>query len=281
MSLTVADLLEVMDDLYPPGVAEPWDRVGLTVGSRSATVSSVLFTVDCTDAVVAEAVTLGADLVVAHHPLLLKGIHAVDSDHPKGRLVTELVSRGISLVVAHTNADKPRGGVVDALAGALGLRETEPLRADDHRAELGGLGRVGRLARPVRLEDFVRRVAGALPSTGGGIRISGDLERIITTVAVQAGAGDDLLDAAREAGADVYVTSDLRHHPAGEARAWTDAPALIDVPHWAAEWTWLPVVRSQLAAAVAGRTGRVSTAVSSLVTDPWDHVVVGADPRSP
>lgn len=274
MSLTVADVLEAMDDLYPSATAESWDRVGLTVGSRSATVSSVLFTVDCTDAVVAEAVKVGADLIVAHHPLLLKGIHSVDGDHPKGRLVTELVHQGIGLVVAHTNADKPRGGVVDALAGAFGLTDTTPLVLDDQLAEVGGLGRVGRLAAPVRLEDFARRVADALPSTGGGIRISGELDRMITTVAVQAGASDDLLDTARLSRADVYVTSDLRHHPASEARAWAEAPALIDIPHWSAEWTWLPVIRSLFASAMADREAQVATTISSLVTDPWDHVVV-------
>lgn len=274
MRLTVADVLDALDALYPPATAESWDRVGLAVGSRSSTVSSVLFTVDCTDAVVAEAVALGADLIVAHHPLLLKGVHAVDGDHPKGRLLTEMVRRDVSLVVAHTNADKPRGGVVDALAGALGLTATAPLRADDQLDELGGLGRVGVLARPVRLEDFARRVADALPGTGGGIRVAGDLDRMITTVAVQAGAGDDLLDVARASGADVYVTSDLRHHPASEALAWADAPALIDVPHWAAEWTWLPVVRSQLAAAMADQKTLVATAVSTIVTDPWDHIII-------
>jgi putative NIF3 family GTP cyclohydrolase 1 type 2 len=109
-------------------------------------------------------------------------------------------------------------------------------------------------------------VAAALPGTAAGIRVAGDPDRMINTVALQGGAGDDLLDTAREAGADVYLTSDLRHHPASEAIAWPDAPALIDVPHWAAEWTWLPRLRRQLVDELDG----IAVNVSEINTDPWN-----------
>jgi len=132
-----------------------------------------------------------------------------------------------------------------------------------------GLGRVGSVARPVSLRDFAGRVARALPATPAGIRVGGDLDRPVRRVAVLAGAGDSLLDAARGSGADVYVTSDLRHHPASEALAWPGAPALIDIPHWAAEWLWLPALQRRLSAAVAARGADVPVEVSALVTDPW------------
>ena len=127
-----------------------------------------------------------------------------------------------------------------------------------------GLGRVGRLPRPLPLAELARQVAAGLPATPRGVLVAGDPERMITTVAVQAGAGDDLLDDARQAGADVYVTSDLRHHPATEALAWGDAPALIDISHWAAEWTWLPVAERLVRAELD-----VDTYVSTLCTDAW------------
>jgi putative NIF3 family GTP cyclohydrolase 1 type 2 len=138
----------------------------------------------------------------------------------------------------------------------------------DHRV---GLGRIGTLDRELTLDGFLDRVATVLPRTGGGIRASGEADRPIRSVAVQAGAGDDLLDDARRAGADVYLTSDLRHHPAGELRAWPDAPALVDVPHWAAESLWLPVVWRLVSAGLVGAGLDVPSSVSTITTDPWNH----------
>jgi dinuclear metal center YbgI/SA1388 family protein len=367
-----------MDALYPPATAESWDRVGLTVGSPAAAVGRISYAVDCTTEVVAEAVSVGADLIITHHPLLLRGVSAVTDDHPKGRIVGELITRGIALHTAHTNADKPVGGVAAALAAALQLSRTTPLvaaptelgqvlvvyvpqesvsavaetlaaagagaigaydrcsfqspgegtfrplpganpylgrvgdlervaetriemvvppgrRGDVVRALLSahpyetpayhlietvptvatdsGLGRIGHLASPVTLAQLASRIRRALPSSGGGIRVSGDPDQVVEVVAVQAGAGDDLLDEARSRGADVYVTSDLRHHPASEARAWPDAPALVDIPHWAAEATWLPVVQKLVAERLAESGWEIPSVVSTVVTDPWSFAV--------
>lgn len=127
-----------------------------------------------------------------------------------------------------------------------------------------GTGRRGVV--PVEsLEEFVARVAEALPGTAGGIRVAGDLAREIRRVAVCGGAGDFLLDRLVGTDIDVYVTSDLRHHRAAEF-AEAGGPALVDVAHWAAEWTWLPVVQAKLTEAL-GDT--VETRVSTLCTDPW------------
>jgi putative NIF3 family GTP cyclohydrolase 1 type 2 len=131
------------------------------------------------------------------------------------------------------------------------------------------LGRVGELSRPTSLRTFAERLAAAIPTTAGGIRMAGDPDRSVRTVAVLPGAGDSLLDAARRSAADVYLTSDLRHHPAGDALAWTGAPALIDVPHWAAEWVWLPMLRRRLREALELRGAAVPIGISELVTDPW------------
>jgi putative NIF3 family GTP cyclohydrolase 1 type 2 len=134
-----------------------------------------------------------------------------------------------------------------------------------------GHGRIGRLAAPATLREFADRVRDALPATAHGVRVSGDPDRRVETVVVGSGAGDYLLDAVLGTGADVYVTSDLRHHRASEFREH-DGPALVDVAHWAAEWTWLPVAARKLSAALEGlgRPGdTVETRVSTTVTDPW------------
>ncbi|MFY9915417.1 MAG: Nif3-like dinuclear metal center hexameric protein [Nocardioidaceae bacterium] len=133
-----------------------------------------------------------------------------------------------------------------------------------------GDGRIGRLDAPRTLRAFAAQVAAALPATTVGARVSGDLDRQVETVAVLGGSGDFRLDDARHAGVDVYVTSDLRHHPASEFREH-DGPALIDVPHWAAEWTWLPVAEQVLGADLAAQSLDVTTTVSRICTDPWNH----------
>lgn len=131
-----------------------------------------------------------------------------------------------------------------------------------------GHGRVGRLEEAVTLRELADRVAGAFPSTAHGVRVAGDPDRPVRTVAVGAGSGESLLEEARRSGADVFVTSDLKHHRASEFLE-DDGPALVDIAHWAAEWSWLPVVARKVGEAAAAAGDTVDTRVSTLVTDPW------------
>jgi dinuclear metal center YbgI/SA1388 family protein len=381
-------VVSAMEQLYPLAWADDGDSVGLVVGDVAAPVARILYAVDPVQAVVEEAISLDADLLVVHHPLLLRPVSSVRADRPKGRVVHDLIANGVGLYVAHTNADAPARGVSESFASALGLRDVRPLRPDradpldkivtfvprgdvqrvidalaaagagaigDYdrcafstegegtfrpgpdahpvigrrgaievvpesrlemvlarpdrdavvRALLGahpyeepafdvfeladwaadrGAGRLGSLPEPLPLRDFAARVVAALPPTAVGARVSGDLDREVRRVAVAGGAGDFLLGDARKSEADVYVTSDLRHHPASEFREYTDAPALVDVPHWAAEWTWLPVVRDALAGVLTARDLAAESVVSQVCTDPWNyraHVEPTDRPRAP
>lgn len=127
-----------------------------------------------------------------------------------------------------------------------------------------GTGRIGTLPQ-VSLAEFAAAVAAALPATSHGVRVAGDPERPVRRVAVCGGAGDFLLDHVARLDVDAYVTSDLRHHPASEF-VEKGGPALVDVAHWAAESTWLPVVEARLREALGDA---VETRVSAVVTDPW------------
>ena len=132
-----------------------------------------------------------------------------------------------------------------------------------------GSGRIGSLPTDMTLADFAAHVSASLPTHRSATRVAGDSSRRVRTVALCGGSGDFLLDAADAAGADVYVTSDLRHHPVSEHLERPGACAVVDVPHWAAEWTWLPVA----ARAVGERLPELDVAVSTIVTDPWSaHV---------
>lgn len=264
---TVADVIEVLEARFPLALAEDWDVNGLTVGDPKAPVQTVLFAVDPTMAVVREAVTCGASLIVTHHPLMLRGVTNVAATTAQGAVVHALISNGIALYNAHTNADNATGGVAHALADAVGLADTVPLipRLDDPSQ---GTGRVGLLSGPLTLGEFAERVATALPRTAHGVRVAGDLDAMVTTVAVCGGSGDSFLDAARESGADVYLTADLRHHPASSARELAalgdGTPYLVDVAHFASEWSWLDATADHL-----GERTDVKTIVSTTNTDPW------------
>jgi dinuclear metal center YbgI/SA1388 family protein len=128
MTATVADVVGVLESLYDPAWAESWDAVGLVCGDPEAAVRRILFAVDPVESVVDEAVDAGVDLLVTHHPLYLRGTSSVAATTPKGRVVHRLVSAGMALHVAHTNADVAAPGVSDALARALGLGDLQPLQ---------------------------------------------------------------------------------------------------------------------------------------------------------
>ncbi len=377
MNPTLAEVVAVLDRAYDPRRAEGWDAVGTTTGDLSSSVGKVLLAVDAVRATVDEAVAWGADLLLTHHPLLLRGVHSVAATTPKGRLVHDLLRHGVALHTCHTNADVPSGGVSESLALALGLTDLRPLdpapaapmdkvtvfvpdaalgdvaaalvdagagaigdyaecrwvssgtgsfrpltganpttgrigeleHVPEQRLEMvlhrhlrpgvvaallsahpyetpafdvveladvpstdTGSGRIGTIA-PTPVAAFARHVAQVLPANASVVRVAGDPDRMVRSVAVCGGSGDFLLDTARAAGVDVYLTSDLRHHPVSELRehAYDDptTPVLVDVPHWAAEWTWLPVAARRLAADLSALGATVETRVSEVVTDPW------------
>ncbi|WP_280267672.1 Nif3-like dinuclear metal center hexameric protein [Nocardia wallacei] len=125
----LSELVGVLEEAYPPRLAEAWDSVGLVCGDPAEPVSRVLFAVDATAAVVDEAIDWGAQALVVHHPLLLRGVDSVAASTPKGALVHRLIRHGCALFTAHTNADSADPGVSDALAQAIGLTVTGPLSA--------------------------------------------------------------------------------------------------------------------------------------------------------
>jgi dinuclear metal center YbgI/SA1388 family protein len=263
--VTVGDVIAALERAYPPVLAQSWDAVGLVCGDPAEPVRRVVFTVDATAATVEEAIASGA-MLVAHHPLLLRGVHGVGADTAKGALVHRLIRAGCALFTAHTNADAADPGVSDALAAALGITVTGPLEPREPGASTG-IGRVGTLPAAEPLSAFVARVAAALPPTAWGVRGAGDPDRPISTVAVCGGAGDSLLDAATAAGVDAYVTADLRHHPADEhLRGAAGVPALVDVAHWASEHPWCAQAAAVVTSALGGT---VDVHVSTRRTDPW------------
>ena len=195
------------------------------------------------------------------------GVEVVEECRVEAVLRRELRHEVVTALRAAHPYEEPAFDLVE-------LVDTGPPRTTPAAGASGGVpgarghGRVGTLPGTATLGDLAATVAGVLPPTAHGVRVAGDLDRPVRTVAVGAGSGESLLEVARRSGADVFVTSDLKHHRASEYLE-DDGPALLDVAHWAAEWTWLPVVADKVARAVRDAGDTVVTRVSTLVTDPW------------
>ena len=263
-SPSLAEIIEVLERRYDPETAADWDRVGLVVGDPSAKIKRILFAVDPITATIDQAITIQADLLLTHHPLFLRPVHGVAATTWKGALAHRLIKHDCALYTAHTNADLATPGVNEALADALGIAITGPLT-------LSGLGRVGRLSESMKLRDFAAMIRASIPIGAAGIRVAGDPERLIETVALCGGSGDDLFDEVNASGVDVYLTSDLRHHPVTEALE-AGAPVLIDAGHFATEWPWLAQAAQLLISDLAAIGASVEVEVSNINTDAWSNV---------
>jgi len=263
----LSSLVEHFNELWPDSDIADWDRPGLMVGELSSEIDTVLLSVDVTMDVLRQAKSLGANLVLSHHPMFLRGVHSLNEESTKGSNASFAIKNDIAVFAAHTNADFAIDGVSSTLAKSFGLGSLDYLDRDTKQ------GLFGTLSDPISLLDFSRVVAKTLPSVAQGIKVSGDPNRMISRVGLIAGAGDSYLGMAQNANLDLFITSDLRHHPSQdfiEQSKLTDGAALMDISHWAAEWLWLETARGQL----SDKFGSISFIVSDVSTDPWDFVVM-------
>ena len=269
-SLPLAELIASFEQRWPLSHAEEWDSPGLITGNGSQQVTKVLLTVDVTAETVRTAIDGGFNVLLAHHPYIMRGVKTLAEDTVKGAVLAQAVRAGLAIYAAHTNADVVENGVSHVLATKLGLQNStalEPLGSSV------GSGRIGMLQDTVTLGEFALAVARALPATATGVRVSGEYDQPVNRVAVCGGAGDSFIGKAVAAGADVYVTADLRHHVVQDVREQAalncGAPAIIDVSHWASEWLWLEQAAAELRNIHTG----VEFEVCDLRTDPWDFVI--------
>lgn len=249
---TLGQAIAAFEELWPAHTAEEWDRPGLVVGSPERELTGILLSVDLTQSVFDEAKKLGANLIVTHHPYLLRGVSSIAETTAKGSLLTQLVMAGVASFAAHTNADIASDGVSAAISSSLGLTDAAPLTQTGH-------GRVGNLPSQLTAEQLVARLVEVLPKTAGGVLCSSERTLPIKRVALCGGAGDAFLEDARNSGADIYITSDLRHHVAQDA-----GMPVINVSHWASESLWLPLAKESISTKLF-----VPIHISSENTDPW------------
>lgn len=264
--MLLENLISHFDSLWPPSSKEEWDKPGLMLGDPAQEVSKVLLTVDVTREVIDEAIATGCQLILSHHPMFMRGQFELSELGFKGANAALAIRGGVAVFSAHTNADFQSGGVTQSLALKLGLSDLSPLAETNSHVVIGSVPKISLL-------DFARSVAKRLPAVAQGIRVAGAPDRLVSKVAVLAGAGDGYLPMVGQSEADLYITSDLRHHPAqdfAQQSLISSGPALMDISHWAAEWVWLDNAKAQLDNLIP----QVEFVVSEINTDPWTFAVM-------
>lgn len=226
----VKTILNILETIAPQHLAADWDNVGLLIGSPQSRVDGILIALDPTVALIAEAQSLGANLIITHHPAIFQPLQRLRTDQPSGQFLTAALRADISVIGCHTNFDAAAGGVSDVLAQALGLTNVSPLLPQEQGSRCG-LGRIGSLSEAVPPEDFLARLLKA--ATFPWLLEAGPRPAAVTKAAVCGGSCADLAEIALAAGADVFLTSEIKHHVARwaeEAGLW-----LLDGGHFATE----------------------------------------------
>jgi dinuclear metal center YbgI/SA1388 family protein len=226
----VQDLLDNIENIAGPNLAERSDNVGLLIGSPELRVSRVLLALDPTCAVLEQAEHLGAELIITHHPVIFHPLKTLRTDQPQGDFIQRALRAGISVIGCHTNFDAVRGGVSDVLAHLLGLEQVKPL-VENQECQGCGLGRVGTLPAPMDPAAFIRLLHTSLEPPW--LLEGGPRPEQVTRVAVCGGSCSDFARTALHAGADVFLTAEVKHDVARwaeEAGLW-----LLDGGHFATE----------------------------------------------
>lgn len=230
---TIQDLLHLLQRLIPNALAESWDNVGLLAGSPHKETHSVLLGLDPTLALVQQAKAQNIDLIITHHPAIFRPLKNIHTNTPTGAFLAAALGADISVIACHTNLDAAAGGVSDLLARNLNLQDIRPLVPNQHEiSPCCGLGRIGTYANPLSAKDFLQQVQKACAPPW--ILEAGPRPELIHRVAVCGGSCSEFAETALQQGAEVFLTSEVKHAVARwaeEAGLW-----LLDAGHFATEY---------------------------------------------
>ncbi|MDE7184201.1 MAG: Nif3-like dinuclear metal center hexameric protein, partial [Lachnospiraceae bacterium] len=200
------EIIEKLEALSPASFAEEWDNVGLLAGRRDKEVKTIYIALDASDEAVKEAVRLGADLLLTHHPLIFKKMGRITTDDFIGRRIVELLRNDISYFAMHTNFDVM--GMADAAADRLSLQDRQVLNVTyEETCAKEGFGRVGRLGKRMSVAECAAFVKHRFDVPN--VRVYGELEDIVEMAAVMPGSGGSFIRDVLKAGADVMITGDI------------------------------------------------------------------------
>ena len=232
--MTIREFYVALEQRLPRSLSWDWDNDGISCApDLDAPVTGILIALDPTEDAVEAAIQSGCNVLLTHHPMLFRGLKTVDGHDTGSRKVIRMIQSGITAMAFHTRLDAADGGVNDCLAAALGLCDVEPF-GDNANPAGKPIGRVGNLPAELPADEFIETVKTAL---GLPALVFAGCGKPVRRVAVVGGAGDDDIFAAVAAGADTYITGELRYHqlcdaPYGDINLimaghyHTEAPAL-------------------------------------------------------
>ncbi len=268
MTTTIADMARLMEKIAPARLAEDWDNIGLQVGRMDWPVRTVWIALDPLPEVVTDACRASADLLITHHPLIFKPLKTIDFSTTIGGIIDMAARHRLGIFAAHTNLDSARGGINDVIAERIGLRDTTVLSGETEPESGQGIGRVGRLETPMRLDDFARKIKQDFSLAW--LRYTGNPEWTVRRVALCSGSGGSLMKDFFASGADVYLTGDLRYHDARDAE--NARRGLIDIGHFASEHLMVDVLAGQLETLLEKESAAVSVVPCRLEQEPFVYM---------
>ncbi len=240
------DILELINSIAPFDIAENWDNCGLQAGNLNQEVKKVIIGLDVSFPLMNAAKENRCDLVLTHHPLMLRPEKSIDFNKMPGKAIEIAARQRISIISAHTNLDKAHDGLNDYFAAKIGMQklkvfyiENLPSIPDD---ETIGIGRIGSIEHKTSLKQVAERIKDKLGLSH--LRVTGNMDLPIRTIAVCTGSGGSLVDVFVRSKADVYITGDIKYH---EARFIEEnSKALIDVGHFGSEYIAVDLLHDKL-----------------------------------
>jgi dinuclear metal center YbgI/SA1388 family protein len=243
---TVKQIIDIVDEIAPFSLAESWDNSGLQTGDPGWQVSKILIALDVTEKTLSEAETLGCDMLITHHPLIISPEKKIDFSRMPGAAILFSARARIAVVSAHTNLDKAQGGLNDYLAQKLGIICNNVFLADaiqnESAGQIQGLGRIGGLGGTMTLEQLACRIKKKLGIPR--VRIIGNPGKMVSTTALCSGSGGSLTTQFLESGMDVYITGDLKYHEARDIEA--HGKSAVDVGHFSSEFIAVELLKKRL-----------------------------------
>lgn len=267
MAIHFKELVTELRAIAPRELEEDWDNGGLQINMGKEEVNKVLISLEITGDVIQEAVNLGADFIVTHHPLIFNKIDVVDAETITGNYIIKLIQHGITVYSAHTAFDSVFGGNNDYLADLLDLQKVRKLKVWTPFGDKELIGRMGTFREACSLQEAGKLVEKVLNLTEH-IKLVGNPNQIVKTVGLCTGTGGYSIDAVIRNGCDLFITGDVRHHEAQMAKEM--GLCIIDAGHYGTEYIFVENFTNKLKKATQGK---VEIIESKIVVNPFDSMV--------
>lgn len=249
--MLLQEIIDIIESVAPRRQQEAWDNSGLQVGNGNRDIHSVLLAVDVSETVVAEAIKEGCDMILSHHPLLFHGLKQITGATPQERCVAEAIRHDIAIYSSHTSMDKALRGVSGRMAELLGLQEIRILVPSPEDSHVG-LGVIGILPKPMHWSGWLKHVQQVFGADY--VRYTPPVQPVISRVALCGGAGAEFIPDAIAAGADTYLSADMKYH---DMQAVAGQIMAVDIDHWVSEHFTCDIFAELLRGKVDIRTSQV------------------------